>query len=131
MMKPKYAFPVAVLATLGLSACMAYAAPEGIGKRDTALGEVLTDASGMTLYIFDKDVDGVSACYAQCAVNWPPVLASANAMADDDFGLTKRNDGTMQWTYYGMPLYLWINDAKPGDTTGDGVGGVWHVALEQ
>ena len=131
MMKLKHALPAAVLAALSLGASVGYAAPDGIGMRETPLGTVLTDANGMTLYTFDKDVDGVSACYEKCAVNWPPVLATDNAEADDDFGLAKRNDGTMQWTYYGMPLYLWIKDEKPGDTTGDGVGGVWHAALEQ
>jgi len=127
----KFVSPAAVLAALCLGGSVAFAAPDGMGMRDTSIGEVLTDANGMTLYIYDKDKDGVSACYDKCAANWPPVLASDGAKTDDDFGLTKRNDGTMQWTYYGMPLYLWVKDAKPGDTTGDGVGGVWHAAVEQ
>lgn len=40
-----------------------------------------------------------------------------------------RTDGTMQWAYEGKPLYLWTKDTKPGDVTGDGVGGVWHVIM--
>lgn len=90
---------------------------------------ILTDTKGMTLYTFDMDKDGVSACYDACAANWPPLLAEAGAKAEGDFGLTARKDGAMQWTYYGMPLYLWVKDAKPGDTTGDGVKGVWHSAM--
>jgi predicted lipoprotein with Yx(FWY)xxD motif len=93
--------------------------------------EVLADARGMTLYVFDKDSDGMSACYDKCAANWPPMLAAAGAMADDDFGLIQRKDGSMQWTYYGKPLYLWVKDTKPGDMTGDGMNGVWHVAKPQ
>ena len=50
---------------------------------------------------------------------------------DDEYTLVQRKDGTMQWAYDGKPLYLWKKDTKPGDMTGDGVGGVWHVALEE
>lgn len=103
-------------------------AETGIMEADSPMGKILTDANGMTLYIFDNDAGGMSACYDKCAVNWPPLLAAEGAMAEGDFGLTTRTDGTMQWTYDGMPLYLWIKDAKPGDTTGDGVNEVWHVA---
>lgn len=104
-------------------------ADTGIMTRETAMGEVLTDANGMTLYTFDKDAEGMSNCYDKCAINWPPLLAEDGAMSDDDdFTLVPRNDGTMQWAYYGEPLYLWIKDQAPGDVTGDGVGGVWHVA---
>lgn len=126
-----FATTAAALGALGIGVSMALAAPEGIGMRDTSIGEVLTDADGMTLYTYDKDENGVSACYDKCAENWPPVVAAEGAETDEDFGLTKRDDGTMQWTYYGDPLYLWVKDTKPGDTTGDGVGGVWHAAKEQ
>ncbi len=91
---------------------------------------ILTDAKGMTLYTFDKDADGMSNCYGKCAVNWPPLVAAAGATAEGDFTLTERKDGAMQWAYKGEPLYLWIKDTKPGDTTGDGVNGVWHTAMQ-
>ena len=89
---------------------------------------VLTDANGMTLYTFDKDEGGVSACYDKCAENWPPLLAAADAKAEGEYGLTDRTDGSKQWTYDGKPLYLWVKDQKPGDMTGDGVNDVWHTA---
>ncbi len=90
--------------------------------------EMLTDANGMTLYIFDKDKDGVSACYDECAANWPPLMAPEGAKAEGDYGITERKDDTYQWTYKGMPLYTWVKDTKPGDVTGDGVKDVWHAA---
>jgi len=91
---------------------------------------VLTDANGMTLYIFDKDSEGVSNCYDQCAEKWPPLFAEEGAMPEGDFTIVERTDGTRMWAYKGMPLYYWVEDTKPGDTTGDGVGGVWHLAVE-
>jgi predicted lipoprotein with Yx(FWY)xxD motif len=101
-----------------------------IKTMSTAKGTVLADADGMTLYVFDKDTAGTSNCYDTCAANWPPLAAESGAMASGDFTLITRKDGTTQWAYKGKPLYLWIKDAKPGDTTGDGVGGVWHAATE-
>jgi predicted lipoprotein with Yx(FWY)xxD motif len=93
--------------------------------------EVLTDANGMTLYTFDKDAAGVSNCYDKCATNWPPLIADASAAAEGDFTLVDRTDGTKMWAYKGKPLYLWVKDTKPGDTTGDMVGEVWHTAVEE
>lgn len=91
---------------------------------------VLTDANGMTLYIFDKDEPGVSNCYDQCAINWPPLMADASATGEGDFTVVERTDGTKMWAYKGWPLYYWKDDMQPGDMTGDGVGGVWHLAIE-
>lgn len=86
-----------------------------------------TDASGRTLYTFDKDTGGTSACYDQCAANWPPVLGKAGAEMGSGWTLVERTDGTMQMAYKGKPVYYYIGDQKPGDVTGDGKGGVWHV----
>ncbi len=93
-------------------------------------GGVLTDSRGMTLYTYDKDEAGTSNCYDDCATNWPPLTADENAQPEGDFTLVERPDGTKQWAYKGEPLYLWIKDGQPGDVTGDGVGGVWHTAVE-
>ena len=96
---------------------------------DTAKGKVLTDAKGMTLYTFDKDSGGKSACNGPCATNWPPLMAPADAKPVNDYTVIKRDDGSMQWAYKGKPLYGWVKDSKPGDTTGDGfLNGAWHVA---
>ncbi|WP_416409104.1 hypothetical protein [Agrobacterium rosae] len=96
----------------------------------TAQGTILTDAHGMTLYTFDKDTDGVSACYDACATKWPPLVATKTDKPDGDYKPIARKDGTMQWSHEGKPLYLWQMDKKPGDMTGNGVGGVWHTAKE-
>lgn len=101
-----------------------------IMSMDTAKGEVLTDAKGMTLYTFDKDAAGTSNCYDACAKKWPPLAAASDAAVDGKYTLVERKDGSRQWAYDGKPLYLWQNDKKPGDVTGDGVGGVWHAAKE-
>jgi len=91
---------------------------------------ILTDAKDMTLYIWDKDAVGVSNCYDQCAVNWPPLLVPADTAVTGDFTLVDRTDSDMHIVAYkGWPLYLWVKDTKPGDTTGDGVGGTWHTAV--
>lgn len=91
---------------------------------------VLTDPAGMTLYVFDKDAagSGKSACNGDCAVKWPPLAAAAGAQPHGDYSLVTRDDGARQWAFQGKPLYRWFKDQKPGDTTGDGVNNVWHVA---
>jgi predicted lipoprotein with Yx(FWY)xxD motif len=96
---------------------------------DTAKGKALVDAKGMTLYTFDKDSSGKSACNGPCATNWPPLMASASAKAAGDWSVVTRDDGGKQWAYKGKPLYTWKNDKKPGDTTGDGfLNNAWHIA---
>jgi len=94
---------------------------------DTDMGAVLTDKNNMTLYTFDKDGEGVSNCYDGCAQKWPPLFADADE-AEGDFTTIDRKDGTKMWAFKGQPLYFWVGDSEPGDMSGDGVGGVWHVA---
>jgi len=91
---------------------------------------VLTNAAGMTLYTFDKDAGGKSACNGPCAANWPPLTAGADAMASGDWSIVTRDEGAKQWAYKGKPVYLWAKDQKPGDKTGDGFNSVWHIAKQ-
>ena len=93
-----------------------------------AMDGVLVGAKGMTLYTFDKDAGGKSACNGPCAGNWPPLMAAAGDMASGDLSIITRDDGSKQWAQKGKPLYYWVKDAKPGDKTGDGFNNVWHVA---
>ena len=95
---------------------------------DTSAGKVWADDKGMTLYSFDKDEKNKSNCYDACAKNWPPFTAAADAKAEGDWTIVNRTDGTKMWAYDGKPLYTFASDTKPGDVTGDGVGGVWHAA---
>ena len=129
MMRSLLLAAVAMAAVIPLAHADDYASG-AIKSMDTAKGEVLTDAKGMTLYTFDKDAGGTSNCYDACAQKWPPLAAAADAAVDGKYTLVERKDGSKQWAYDGKPLYLWQNDKKPGDVTGDGVGGVWHIAKE-
>lgn len=88
----------------------------------------LMDGQKMTLYTFDKDEKGVSNCYEDCSTKWPPLAGKQGAKLSKGYSLIERKDGTMQIAYKGQPLYLWFKDQKPGDMTGDGVKGVWHIA---
>ncbi len=88
----------------------------------------LVGPNQMTLYTFDKDSDGKSACNGPCAKNWPPMLAKDTDKAAGDWTLITRDDGAKQWAYKGKPLYFWVKDTQPGDRTGDGVNQVWHTA---
>ncbi|MDD2923665.1 hypothetical protein [Rhodoferax sp.] len=91
---------------------------------------VLVGPSGMTLYTFDKDVagSGKSVCNGPCATNWPPLKAEQGAVAQGDFSIITRDDGSQQWAVKGKPVYYWVKDSKPGDKTGDGFNKVWQVA---
>ena len=88
---------------------------------------LVTAANGMTLYTFDNDAGGVSACYDGCAGNWPPFTGTEGEAMGDAWTLVARSDGTLQWAYDGKPTYFYAGDAVAGDMSGDGAGGVWHV----
>ena len=114
-------------AALSLTAGAALAAT-AIRTAETSAGTVLTDGAGLSLYVFDKDTAAVSNCNGDCAAKWPPLKANASARPQGEFGVVLRADGDRQWAFRGQPLYTWIKDAQPGDITGDGVKGVWHLA---
>lgn len=116
-----------VLGALLTASGMALAANHAM-VAETPSGKIFTDPKGMTLYTFDKDEAGKSNCYDKCATNWPPFMADASAAAEGEWTVVNRDDGTKMWAYGGKPLYLYAKDQKAGDMTGDGVGGVWHLA---
>jgi predicted lipoprotein with Yx(FWY)xxD motif len=99
--------------------------------QNPALGPILVDSTGRTLYHFTRDSENHSVCYDQCANVWPPLLVGATDATLDGVGGTVgaavRNDGNRQVTYDGMPLYYYATDANAGDTKGQGVGNVWFV----
>ena len=89
---------------------------------------IWVDHAGMTLYTFDKDANGNSMCNVDCATNWPPLMVKDGEKAEGKWTQIKRDDGKMQWAYDGKPLYTFIKDMKAGETKGDGMKEVWHVA---
>jgi len=109
---------------------VAFAAQAQTAPATKAADGTLTDAKGMTLYTFDRDAAGKSACNGPCATNWPPLAATADAKATGDWTVIARDDGSKQWAFRGKPVYTWSKDSKAGDKTGDGVNGVWHAAKE-
>ncbi|MER8546860.1 hypothetical protein [Mesorhizobium sp. M0684] len=115
------------MAALLLGTAASFAA-EAWKEAEVGGTKIYTDASGMTLYTYDKDEAGKSTCYDKCAANWPPLKADANAKAEGEWTIVDRTDGTRMWAYEGKPLYTFIKDKKAGDVTGEGLGGVWHIA---
>jgi predicted lipoprotein with Yx(FWY)xxD motif len=95
-------------------------------------GTFLVDADGMSLYLFTNDSPGVSTCGAGCIEAWPALLTAGEPVAGDGvdaalLGTTTREDGAVQVTYGGWPLYFFAGDAAAGDVTGQGVNDVWFV----
>jgi predicted lipoprotein with Yx(FWY)xxD motif len=126
-MKTTIPLALAAAASFALASAALAAPPTKTGT--TAKGSVLTDAKGMTLYTFDKDADGKSACNGPCATNWPVLKAEAGDKAEGGYTMVSRDDGSKQWAYKGKPLYTFAKDQKPGDITGDGfLNGAWHLA---
>jgi predicted lipoprotein with Yx(FWY)xxD motif len=100
--------------------------PATVGVAKTGLGPVLVDSKGRTVYLFEKDSGTKSACFGACATDWPPVRVSVKPTVGSGLkasllGTTKRSDGAPQATYNGHPLYLYIGDQAPGQTTGQGI----------
>lgn len=100
----------------------------------SGVGTVLVDSNGMTLYYFEKDKGGKSACYGECASAWPPLTTTGSPKAmggaeSSKLGTTKRSDGTTQVTYAGWPLYTYQGDSQPGEDNGTdskAFGATWY-----
>ncbi|WP_256840148.1 COG4315 family predicted lipoprotein [Ornithinimicrobium faecis] len=101
-----------------------------VSTAETELGPILVDGEGMTLYLFTQDSADTSVCFDDCLAAWP-VLEGEPAAGDgaDDglLGSFEREDGTIQATYDGWPLYYFAQDQAPGDVTGQAVNDVWWV----
>ena len=109
------------------STTLATAANAALGKN------ILVDSAGKTLYTYDKDTAGTSACTGACATTWPPLTIASGSTPKAGSGVTgalatiTRSDGAKQITYKGAPLYTYQQDAKAGDASGDGVNS-FHAA---
>ncbi|RJQ43480.1 MAG: hypothetical protein C4538_11925 [Nitrospiraceae bacterium] len=100
-------------------------------KTKTGVGKYLADSKGMTLYYFKKDSAGKSACTAKCLKTWPVFYAKELIAPSDitpsDMGMITREDGKEQVIFKGYPLYYYVKDKKPGDTSGHKTNNVWFV----
>ena len=106
-----------------------------VGVASSQFGRIVVDSKGRTLYLFEKDKHGRSACYGECAAFWPPLLTHGKPVARPGLkrsllGTTRRANGSQQVTYGGHPLYRFALDTKPGQTKGEGLndfGAGWDV----
>lgn len=101
--------------------------------RRTALGSVLVDGAGRTLYLLTADRPGHRSCAGPCLYVWPPVLISGRPTAGPGVSAhlgTLAVSGGRQLTINGYPAYTYGADSSPGQTNGQGVasyGGIWWV----
>ncbi len=96
-------------------------------------GTYLVGTDGFSLYVFDNDEPGVSNCAGECADAWPPFTTDALTVVGAEgvtgtFATITRDDGSEQITYNDAPLYYYVGDEAIGDTNGDGLNEVWHLA---
>jgi len=127
----------AVIASIAAALALAGGATGGakVAVAKSPLGRILVDSKGITLYDFVKDKGTTSVCYGACAALWPPLITKGKPHAGPGvrtalLGTTKRKDGKLEVTYNRHPLYYFVTDRKPGQTTGQGVnqfGGPWWV----
>jgi predicted lipoprotein with Yx(FWY)xxD motif len=104
-------------------------------SNNPALGKILVDSKGRTLYLFTKDSGTKSTCVGMCATAWPPLMANGTPKAGSGakaslVSTTPSSGGSSQVTYNGHPLYTFIKDTSPGDANGEGVsafGGSWFA----
>ena len=106
-----------------------------VALAESMLGKILVDSKGQTLYLFQADKGTASTCNGVCASAWPPLITAGKPIAGigvsgSKLGTTKRSDGTTEVTYNGHPLYTFVGDSAPGQTTGQGntgFGAEWDV----
>lgn len=146
--RPVVACAAALAAVATLSACSDMASGAGAENPEhgqpghvmlaattvNGIGSVVTDASGKTLYRFDKDMaqPPMSNCNGECATTWPPALAGAampmlQGIQGSAVGTLTRQDGSRQLTLNGWALYEFSGDKAPGEANGQGVNGTWFA----
>ncbi|MDJ0768124.1 MAG: hypothetical protein QNJ12_04990 [Ilumatobacter sp.] len=101
---------------------------------DSELGPIVTDANGISLYLFTPDEAGNPTCTGDCAGTWPPLLIEAGSELAAGEGIdpallstVEHPDGGMQLKIGIWPLYYFAGDSEPGDVTGQGSGDKWFV----
>jgi predicted lipoprotein with Yx(FWY)xxD motif len=106
----------------------------GTSTSTSASEPFLVDQQGRALYLYTADTqnESTSACTAECLTQWQPVAVTGTPQAGNGvdaslLGTITRDDGTMQATYNGWPLYTYTGDTAPGTTSGQGMGGAWFL----
>jgi predicted lipoprotein with Yx(FWY)xxD motif len=128
----------ALLALLAVAAVLAACGSSSNSKSDTStvltsakkanVGRVIVDAQGRTLYRFTAEAQGVPVCTGACVGTWPPAIVAAASGLPKHVATVKRpDDGKLQLTYDGHPLYRYAGDQSKADANGEGVGGQWFV----
>jgi predicted lipoprotein with Yx(FWY)xxD motif len=105
-----------------------------IALGDSEFGRMLFDSKKQAIYIFERDSEGKTVCYGECAEAWPPVFTKGDPKAGKGvnaslLGTVKRRDGRLQVTYAGQPLYFYAHEG-PGEVRCHNVnlnGGLWWV----
>jgi predicted lipoprotein with Yx(FWY)xxD motif len=110
----------------GSSPAKANSGTASVDVANSNLGKILVDGSGRTLYLFEADKGTSSKCDGACASVWPPLTTNGKPQAQAGIsaaklGTTKRNDGKVEVTYAGHPLYYYVSDTKPGQLSGEGL----------
>jgi predicted lipoprotein with Yx(FWY)xxD motif len=104
-----------------------------VSTKQSKLGTVLAGKKHLTLYLFEADKNGQSACSGTCAQVWAPLTGTPKVggkAVSADLGTITRSDGTKQVTYKGHPLYYFAKDKDSGDAYGQGIksfGAAWYV----
>jgi predicted lipoprotein with Yx(FWY)xxD motif len=94
---------------------------------------ILTNAQGLTLYYRTTDKPPSTVCSGGCAGAWPPLLFTGSGAPTSSAQLPGKLIAVVdangnQVEYDGHPLYTFASDTGPGQTNGEGVGGIWFVA---
>jgi predicted lipoprotein with Yx(FWY)xxD motif len=92
------------------------------------VGAVIVDVQGRTLYRFTAEAEGLPVCTGACVQTWRPALARTASGLPEHVATVKRpDDGRLQLTYDGHPLYRYAGDQSKADAHGEGVGGQWYA----
>lgn len=119
----------------GLAACGGSDSPESsdaptvlASAKKAKVGSVIVDAQGRTLYRFTAEAQGLPVCTGACVSTWlPAVVADASGLPRHVATVKRPDDGRLQLTYNGHPLYRHSGDRSKADANGDGVGGQWFA----
>jgi predicted lipoprotein with Yx(FWY)xxD motif len=104
------------------------------------VGTVLVNGHGQTLYLLTSEQGGKITCTdaSGCTKAWPETLlpagmtaaAAGNGVQSSLLGTIKEDNGGLEVTYHGWPLYTFAKDSGPGVAKGQGLmafGGTWYV----